>query len=1128
MIRSHKSLRKTLAHSALLIIFISCPRLKASPQRDCSELTHSLDGKVFSPEILRLDSASGRIELPGHNAYAKNEFPDIVSHILERKPEDQAKLDAELREELGKREMSFSVKNKATGRYDKIFKVPVRGMPITMSQGYYNKLVHSTAPIMRSIRELSQNIFSNKELTPTSLGIEALPAREQQQVVDIIKNSIYYEKELVHPNMKDYPFFSVVGFDAALGKIDEVLGKFFEFNSGTPSGLSNNIQMLEVIRLKQPELYEKLRTYLKKDTTFDILRETMEDNALAWTGNKEGISVVIGPGIYNGAHPDVASIAHFSNMPLVRANDLYTDKAGHVRLNTQSDGKNDPIVTGIYGRVEESFFLQDSKKGIAWKIPDLEDNPALGKKWGVKLDAGVAYQFMYDTKGEKIGVFKDSKGKPMLAEAWDTIGSDPTRPNAARGSFADAIKNKQLYFSGLGGRVVDDKRLFEYASKYLAPKYADAGQLIASPPGTLRAADLHGISSARKKKIFEAQKKYVEDLEAWNKTWNEGNTAGAPPAPRIDVPELRKDEYQNFFKRPELYVVKAPDGSGGAGIDIMPILSKEERAAVVKKVMADVESGSYRLSIQEFAEPLLLPAAEQDTRGKWRYGTLANDLRLFVFQDSKGNVRAGDQSFLLRVANPGSGSTNTSQGAGYGINIVLDKKAAQTGHGLKKGESVLPLPTKDSPKLPLASSSIGAISDYTRAYSKALDYLDNRKGHALRSSPLLNEIIMGHRDLIPIIGTEHSHIISDIRAFQEGNMKVDDFNKILHSFSEKLQTQESSYKNGTEHFIAGFQSTKGLSFSKGPTIGLPANRQRVEALVPYTPLKKAQLVRKSFDGGNHLDKFEVAVYKTSQDPTVKSALREIEEAGGEIRAIRHRLSGSNNWLEGAPSPYFRMNESGKPIIGIDFSQSHSLAALAHEMEHFRMWKEFKNQALEKGMKDSAASIDANKKLNLASNKYLGEKRSLAAEMKIETTVDSELNKGLELPPREIDDYGYINRMSYPRIEAIREALFQEKIGNRKNASKKILDEHFQALVKESETLRTQAIASIKAQLAKGVGDSKANILKRKLAYFENRFLFEQVFSPYDQARFRDLDLFENLHEQFARYDRLNQNVQQSQ
>ena len=95
----------------------------------------------------------------------------------------------------------------------------------------------------------------------------------------------------------------------------------------------------------------------------------------------------------------------------------------------------------------------------------------------MKLEPGIAYAFKYSESGEVVGVRTDKQGRPLLQEVFESI----KKP----GSFLRAIKNRKLYYSGLGGRVVDDKRIFQAISQYLAPSFQTSDEQIARPPATL-------------------------------------------------------------------------------------------------------------------------------------------------------------------------------------------------------------------------------------------------------------------------------------------------------------------------------------------------------------------------------------------------------------------------------------------------------------------------------------------------------------------------------------------------------------------------------------------------------------------------------------------------------------------
>ena len=70
------------------------------------------------------------------------------------------------------------------------------------------------------------------EVSPAEVDIGQFKVREsdQDQVIATLKESIYFEPALVAPQMKEYPFLAIAGFDAAVGNLDKVDPVFFEFN----------------------------------------------------------------------------------------------------------------------------------------------------------------------------------------------------------------------------------------------------------------------------------------------------------------------------------------------------------------------------------------------------------------------------------------------------------------------------------------------------------------------------------------------------------------------------------------------------------------------------------------------------------------------------------------------------------------------------------------------------------------------------------------------------------------------------------------------------------------------------------------------------------------------------------
>jgi uncharacterized circularly permuted ATP-grasp superfamily protein len=1016
---------------------------------------------LTAANTLRLRNQDGQIvERYAPNYYLNDDgspragLEELVKIALGRDPKVQARLDQILTDAHAAHEMSFKVKNPQTGAYDKEFRVPVYGSVVPVQAAAIEKLAHSTQPVMRALRELLQKVYSVRNPTAKDLGLEDLPEAEQRRVVDTVKSSVYYEPAMVHPSMKDYPFLAVGGFDASLGNLDHPDTVFFEFNLGTPSGLSNNVQILDLLRENDPEMFKAIAADLAPIKAFQTLRHAVESNAAAWTKNPEGISVVLGPGPYNGAHPDVASIALYTGMPLVHGEDLYQDKDGNIRLDTGMLHE-DPVVTGIYGRMEESYFLQDNALNIPIRTPDRLDNEELGKKFGVKLEPGVEYWFRRDDQGEIIGVHKDNFGKPILQQAFGAqMKSDPSRPGSMPGHFAEAVKNKKLYFSGLGGRVVDDKRIFEVVASHLAKRHLEhPDDPIAQPPRTLKKSEYH--------ELYES-----EDLTKW--------------------------------------VIKAPDNSGGVGVRLMCNLSEAERKAAVEEVRRNPD----RFLVQELRASAVMLAPENGS-----YGSTVVDLRLFATMDADGNVAKDDFGILGRAASPFSASTNTSQGAKYATIAVLKE-----GTGKAPNESVLPeIPVQNH----LSMSRRKDLGDFLKQLNLTAELLTNGEERDAKTAAAV--LAYMHRNAMDLFGRDNTTLMTASRRFHEGSLTPNQYEEKLTAFRTALLTgQNIPYPEvvqiAKDAIVANVlpdqvEETKARSF-------LVQRRQALWQKLTIDELQHPAFSREFTDDGEKIHKYEVAVYRGCDDPFVDSVIKELALEGGEVRLVRNKHMKSGSWLEGTASAYFWLNDGDKPIIGIDLAQDYAATALAHELEHFRMWKEIKDELVEGGMPESRAKREALMRVSgNAEMRMRGEKRSIQAEFKMELK-DSEFNRGYDLRARSAIEPGYTARICYPQAEGVRELLYQHHIRKQPldiDGVEKLTGD----MIRVSRENQAKAIAhwekvveGLSRSMHKTAPYERAKA-QAALEQARHRSLFADCFKWSTQDRFRDDGTFELLKKLFG-------------
>jgi len=1034
-------------------------------QSSCSaDLYHLAGGKNFS---LRLKSPDGRmLKLPSRNYYADSPFRNVVDEAINgRTPEEQAKINETLKEIHASHEMSFKAKDPSTGKYDAIFKVPVHGQAVPLSKKYYDELVDSTAPIMRALRDLAQKFYATPNPTPENLGISNLPEALQRQVMEVLTDSIYFEPTLVNESMREYPFFPVIGFDAAIGRTDKVTGKFFEFNSGTPSGLSNNIQLIEALREADPKLFATLNARIPNDNTFALLKEIIDSNAKAWTKNNDGISVVISPGKFNGAHPDVESISLFSGMPLVKPSDLYEDSIGNIRLNVGKDEGN-PVVTGIYGRAEESFFLQSNDLGIPMIDPHYADNPELGKKWGYDLRAGAIYDFKFDKKAKRIGVHLDESGNPRLLPVYDQIGTDPTRPDSAPGNFATSITKRKLYYSGIGGRLVDDKRIFEVANEHLARRFSpptlDGSQVIAGPPRT-----------------------------------------------------LKPEEMGELVANPEGFVVKDPDKSGGEGVMILVNLDPEKRAQVVEEALQDAKTPTPRLTVQEFADLSVLSSVEKNDSDEWTRGMLANDWRVFSLMGPDGEVIAGPNSFLLRVAKPFSASTNTSQGGAYGIGVILDDveptnliEVAQR----RMRESVLPNPGVRKP-LPLSGRI--TLDHFFDFFNRLTQLSDPTQANFRLLSDNLEYTANIQRDLISVLGRKYSPIMTLLRKVKNAEISVTEFHTELLKYREMFLSETDFPSEGVEEIARRALNQYNPYVGSPVAEDLPSRKKLIRDYFSVDEIKSVK-VREYISNGIRVSKSEVGRYVESKDPIVQEMIELIQAEGGEIRFIQNTLEDTGEIGSWAPGAYFRIAKNGKPIIGIDFSQDFAISGLAHEMEHFHMWKEIKDGLIKEGMPKKDAAQEANLISLESKNRVIGEMRALRAEIRFEKEVENRLNAArTEGNPSKPWELGYVARMTYPQCEGLRDHLHKIRWSDEKqdpefieSMLKEMFDIAANARQETADFIRERRIL-LKSKTGEDVQIelAKLNMLERSM---NTRSLFSTVFPPSVLDRFATDETLDDL------------------
>lgn len=406
----------------------------------------------------------------------------IAERLMKEAISDHYSESKRLTKFLKNRDLTFSKKT-ASGEY-KTFTVPCTTTVVPLQKSLFNDVEKAAQKLMIALRAVIQDIYGSKSVEASAF-VKSLPKGVRDIFIDAIKASPNYFPQLHHRNMKKYPFMDNVGLDLVLvedylamseefptliakNRVDELPGlpfRILEINAGSPSGASNNMNVLEGLYEQAPEILDNLGNVMPNDH-FKILGETYKSLGEAWTKNKKGVQILLPPGGSNGAAPEIHQLAAYSGLIYAEADQLYQDDQGFIRLRTVA--KENPIVTAIYSRVNADSALYDPEKGLFMKDPESGE------------DVLLRDNLIKDEEDEgKIVLSPDGKPIPMQS-AYAIPG------------IIEAIINKKIYMGGLN-RILDNKiilaTLTHYAPKYYGKKIQAAGLDLGGskimPPQTL-------------------------------------------------------------------------------------------------------------------------------------------------------------------------------------------------------------------------------------------------------------------------------------------------------------------------------------------------------------------------------------------------------------------------------------------------------------------------------------------------------------------------------------------------------------------------------------------------------------------------------------------------------------------
>lgn len=385
---------------------------------------------------------------------------ELVDAILGKPVQEHYATSQRLTRFLKKRDLTFQKTDK-DGHY-KIFTVPVTTSVVPLPKSTFNAVESAAQVLMVSLRKVLQDIYGSPSIQESQF-VQSLPEKIKKVFLEATEHSPHYIPQLHHENMKEYPFLDNVGLDLVLiqeymqlrgkklsklieegdeSQIPELPFRILELNAGSPSGASNNQNVLEGLSQEDPQLLESLGKVFPNDH-FKVLGETYKSLGESWTGRKDGVQVLLPPGGANGAAPEIHQLAAYSGLIYTDAGQLYCDSLGWIRLRTVKG--QDPVVTAIYSRVNSDSALFSKEKGIYLRDP--EDGEPI-----------YCVDVLKPWKKSKPEIIKDAEGKPIPLE------SDYEIPSAA-----EAIVNRKLYMGGLN-RLLDNKIILATLTEY-APRY---------------------------------------------------------------------------------------------------------------------------------------------------------------------------------------------------------------------------------------------------------------------------------------------------------------------------------------------------------------------------------------------------------------------------------------------------------------------------------------------------------------------------------------------------------------------------------------------------------------------------------------------------------------------------------